>query len=127
MTVNPMTDLGQLLHTLLHDISPWDKDGWKVERKPSGKWSAFFRIAAVDNSAVVSMVCRKSGASDACFIAASPATVARLVKGIVDERATIHSLRDHRNFGRMATVKAVRDFGIPASDWKLLLERLGEG
>ena len=106
-----------------------------MERKPSGKWSAFFRIAAVDNSAVVSMVCRKSGASDACFIAAAPATVGRLIKGMVETEA--HNRPITKNieiaFGvwnrlhAFDTEGALHAFGISASDWKLLLERLGEG
>ena len=124
-----MTDLGQLLHALLHDVSPWDKDGWRVRQG-----SSCLHVVSLDdgfNTGCISF----DGRPNAAFIAAAPATVGRLIKGMVETEA--HNRPITKNieiaFGvwnrlhAFDTEGALHAFGISASDWKLLLERLGDG
>src|SRR3990167_132955 len=117
---NPMTNLGQLLHTLLHDISPW---GWKMENK-----YAFCVIRGAGQEHIADTGCwldneRKEMIANAAFIAASPATVGRLIKEMVEKQMRFF---DGKLLHVFTIDQVLCDLGISRGDWKLLLERLGE-
>ena len=135
-------NLGQLLHTLLHDISPWDKDGWELvsadnyEIHSEGIPEEYLHHHKSDDTGrFVCLIGNRPpdfGESNAFFIAASPAMVARLIKVMVELEIELYDEREETcqrqpGYWDWRRGHVLTELGISASDWKLLLERLGEG
>ena len=130
-------NLGQLLHALLHDISPWDKDGWRYGDYGAEVYAPKAGnkiIACVGDGPDYTDVLDDDTAEElnAAFIAASPATVGRLIKGMVELEIELYDEREETcqrqpGYWDWRRGHVLTELGISASDWKILLERLGDG